>query len=130
MIKSEYSRAKIFISSRPPVGAASKSQYDENLPIVKDMIDSFTVEETGQVIQDDVEEDSDDEGPNDTFVGSAGNNDEDNGSKRMINSLSFLLLASIILIIGIENVQGKLNIAGDRKQLPDYYNQIWIIILS
>lgn len=31
----------------------------------------------------------------------------------MINSLSFLLLASIILIIGIENVQGKLNIARD-----------------
>lgn len=48
------------ISSRPPFGAASKSQYNENLPIVKDMIDSFTVEETGQVIQDDVEEDSDD----------------------------------------------------------------------
>jgi hypothetical protein len=66
------------ISSRPLVGAASKSQYDENLPIVKDMIDSFTVEGTGQVIQDDVEEDSDDEEPDDTFVGSAGNNDEDN----------------------------------------------------
>jgi hypothetical protein len=42
------------------------------------MIDSFTVDETGPVIQEDLEDaqGGSDEEPDDTFVGSAGNNDE------------------------------------------------------
>ena len=56
-------------------GAASKAQYDETLPVVKNMINSFIVEDTGQMIQENAEED-DTEEPDDTFVGSAENSEE------------------------------------------------------
>lgn len=59
----------------------SKSAYDEYLPVAKKMIDSFTVDETGPVIQEDLEEaeeGSDEEEADDTFVGSAGSDDEEN----------------------------------------------------
>lgn len=59
-------------------GAASKSQYDETLPIVKEMINSFIVEETGQANQEDLERDTNEVEHDDTSVGSAGDNGEEN----------------------------------------------------
>lgn len=52
--------------------AASKAQYDETLPVAKKIIESFTVEEGAPNTQTEIEE-SPDEEPDDTFVGSAGN---------------------------------------------------------
>lgn len=40
------------------------------------MINSFIVEDTGQLIQENAQEESDIEEPDDTFVGSAENNEE------------------------------------------------------
>jgi hypothetical protein len=61
-------------------GADSKLSYDEYLPDAEQMIESFTVGKTGPVIQEDIEDvqEESDEEPDDTFVGSAGNNDENN----------------------------------------------------
>jgi hypothetical protein len=61
--------------------ANSKLAYDEYLPDAKRMIGSFTVYETGPVVQediDDVQEGSADEEADDTFVGSAGSDDGEN----------------------------------------------------
>jgi len=53
--------------------AAGKLQYDETLPVAKQMIDSFTVDDADP-IQDTREEA---EEADDTFVGSAGNDEDD-----------------------------------------------------
>jgi len=60
--------------------ADSKLSYDEYLPDAKQMIESFAVDETGPIIQEDIEDvqEESDEKSDDTFVGSAGNNNEDN----------------------------------------------------
>lgn len=59
--------------------AGSKSTYDEYLPVAKRLIDSFTVDETAPVIQEDVEDaqQGSDEEADDTFVGSARSNQEE-----------------------------------------------------
>jgi hypothetical protein len=56
--------------------AASKAQYDDTLPVAKRIIDSFTVDEREPLIPD-TKEDTDSKEAGDTFVGSAGTNDED-----------------------------------------------------
>jgi len=57
-------------------GAASKSQFDETLPIIKQIIDTFSVQNAGPVSEE-VQDDTDTEQPDDTFIGSAGNNNEE-----------------------------------------------------
>lgn len=61
-------------------GAASKAQYDETLPVAKEIIESFTVEEGELNTQAEIEE-PDNEKPDDTFVGSAGTNGEEGGEE-------------------------------------------------
>jgi hypothetical protein len=54
-----------------------------HLPDVRRMIESFTVDETGPIIQEDIEDieerstDEEQEEPDDTFVGSADNDEEE-----------------------------------------------------
>ena len=55
-------------------GAASKAQYDETLPVAKQIIDSFTLDEGAPISQEETEEPSNEDN---TFVGSAGNNEEE-----------------------------------------------------
>jgi hypothetical protein len=59
--------------------APSKTEFDANLPIVKNIIDSFTIDETASSAPD-VGEDDNGDNVEDTFVGSAGD-DEDNDNE-------------------------------------------------